>query len=253
MFKFTPVYVEMLMTYGRTYGLMLFYTYERTADFMITRAIEVLYTENIRALKTDCFDFYAKQLPEEEQARINRYKRPEDRQAALLGKALLISTFADTGTDWLQLKRNDYGKPYFDETGNEAHFNISHSGDYVVAAVNRYGVVGVDIEKIRPLDLSGFKQFFSEEEWQNIHGHKNALQQFFTYWSIKEAVVKAVGKGLSLPLSDVRISGDSVRIDGQAYYFREILLHDDYRFMVAAPDSSYNIVLSDCTHHFEWL
>lgn len=222
---------------------------------MNPQVIQIFYTEHIYSLQQDCFDFYRNRLPVPEQVKIGKYKRPEDRESALLGKALLMEGMQDLGiaADWSQLKRNAYGKPYLDPDGNGTSFNISHSGHYVVAAVSSASAIGIDIEAIQPLNTADFENCFSAEEWQRIKQSKDMLQQFFACWSIKEAVIKAVGKGLSIPLSDVIIGDEYAAVYGDHYYFKKITLHEQYSLVIAAPHPfPADIVLEDYTRRFAW-
>jgi 4'-phosphopantetheinyl transferase len=224
-------------------------------NFMNPQVIQVFYTEHIKSLQQDCFDFYRNRLPASEQIKIGKYKRREDRESALLGKALLMEGMRELGieADWTQLKRNAYGKPYLDLTGSNATFNISHSGHYVVTAISHEAAVGIDIEAIQPLNTTDFETCFSASEWQTITESENMLQQFFTFWSIKEAVIKAIGKGLSIPLSDVIIGDGSALVYGDRYFFKKITIHEHYSLVVAAPRPFYtDIILQDYTHRFNW-
>lgn len=216
--------------------------------------IHVYYTRNTNRLAKACFDSYYNLLPLAEQVRIMNYKRHEDRQAALLGKALLIAGMKqlDLIADWAQLKRNDYGKPYLDHSASGIEFNISHSENYVVAAISNVPI-GIDIEAIRPLDIADFENCFSSGEWRRIIDGKAPLLQFFTYWSIKEAVIKAAGKGLSIPLSEVCIGESKVYIDVVQYAFKELKLDPEYSLVLASPVLPQTDILPrDCSRLFDW-
>lgn len=87
------------------------------------------------------------------------------------------------------------------------HFNLSHSGEYVVLAVSDQAV-GVDIEYKKKNALGIAKRFFCPEEYEIIlaaDGEKAQEQLFLEYWTMKEAYVKYSGKGLELPLSSFLI------------------------------------------------
>lgn len=91
-----------------------------------------------------------------------------------------------------EILETEYEKPYIP---NHDFFNISHSGDYVVLA-QAETEVGVDIEKINDRHLNVAERVFTEREllWMN----EDSKERFFILWTQKEAVMKAVGKGLSL-------------------------------------------------------
>lgn len=104
----------------------------------------------------------------------------------------------------------DYGKPAL--TGHELFFNLSHAGGYAVLAVSFDVDLGVDIERIRPVDAGLGEQVFSPGENQSLAslGGSDWLRGFFRIWIGKEAVTKAIGLGLSLDLSlfDIDVDGD---------------------------------------------
>lgn len=91
-----------------------------------------------------------------------------------------------------EILETEYEKPYIP---NQDFFNISHSGDFVVFVKSK-SIIGVDIEKVNDRHLDVAKRVFTEKEllWMN----ENPVERFFILWTQKEAVVKAVGKGLSL-------------------------------------------------------
>lgn len=103
---------------------------------------------------------------------------------------------------------NEFGKPTTDcKIGSHSlEFNISHSGGIVVCAFLLGAPVGVDIEssrrKIPWFDVA--KDSFSQQEVDELRKVKSSElpQRFFEYWTLKEAFIKAMGMGLSLPLGE---------------------------------------------------
>jgi 4'-phosphopantetheinyl transferase len=89
-------------------------------------------------------------------------------------------------------------------------FNLSHSGDLVIYAISDQPV-GIDIERIRSMDLTGIIQrFFAPSEfvaWQQLPLAEQEAA-FFRNWTVKEAYLKAIGTGLYTPLSEVEVSMD---------------------------------------------
>jgi 4'-phosphopantetheinyl transferase len=83
-------------------------------------------------------------------------------------------------------------------------FSISHSHGLVLLAFARGREVGVDIERVRA-DL-GLEEIaaccFSPREIATLHSLRKDLREeaFFACWTRKEALAKAEGKGLALPL-----------------------------------------------------
>ncbi|XP_068493924.1 phosphopantetheinyl transferase-like isoform X2 [Phaseolus vulgaris] len=96
------------------------------------------------------------------------------------------------------------------------NFNVSHHGDYVAIASEPVCLVGIDIvsydvpqgETITEF-IQPFSSYFSCLEWDNIvmaGTSDDVLVEFYRYWSLKEAYVKAIGSGLTEGLNKVEFS-----------------------------------------------
>jgi 4'-phosphopantetheinyl transferase len=98
---------------------------------------------------------------------------------------------------------NPYGKPHL--AGDfEIRFSSSHSHSLILLAFARGRDVGVDIERERAdLGLEGIAaRCFSPREIATLHSLRDGLRKraFFACWTRKEALAKAEGRGLALPL-----------------------------------------------------
>ncbi len=166
-------------------------------------------------------DILRAQLSPDEAERAARVHFEHDRTRFIVAHAALRQTLARyTGKqpNALSFRVGAQGKPTlaFD---TDIQFNLSHSGNLALIAITRGRAVGVDVESIRdnfdPLALA--MRFFSAPEIEDLRACDPATRtaQFFTLWTRKEAFIKAVGHGLSLPLSSFDISethGDRVRV-----------------------------------------
>lgn len=103
--------------------------------------------------------------------------------------------------------------------------NLSHSGDYAVCAVSDRAV-GVDIQIIGKANMLLAKRFFTIDECEYINSSKNANEAFFDIWVKKESFIKAVGKGLAIPLSSFSVLGNTVSFNGVEYIFRKYSVKD---------------------------
>ena len=104
---------------------------------------------------------------------------------------------------------NSYGKPFL-ENNKDYHFNISHTHNMIAAAVSN-NPVGVDVEKVREIDLGIAKRFFTECELNYIEKYRNrTYERFFEIWTKKEAYIKYTGKGLSIPLNSFDVTNRSL-------------------------------------------
>lgn len=114
--------------------------------------------------------------------------RWENKQAYILGRLLLLHGLKNYGykNDCLnQLKVNRYGKPYMD---SDIHFNLSHSGNFVVEAFSKTAEVGIDIEKIKKIEILNFKNIFSEKEKLLLEKSVDPQMAFFKIWATKKAL-----------------------------------------------------------------
>ncbi len=103
-----------------------------------------------------------------------------------------------------KLSKNENGAPL---PHNGVHWSLSHKPDHV-AAVTASSPIGIDIERVRPCREGLFRKTADENEW--ALGRTRSFELFFRYWTAKEAVLKAVGTGLT-DLSKCRV----VRLDGE--------------------------------------
>ena len=142
-------------------------------------------------------------LNENDKEKILKYKKYEDSLRSLYGKLLLKD---EPNLKELNLSYNKYGKPYLKDKCTDTHFNISHSGEWVVLAIDTVPI-GIDIQEITNADINIAKRFFSKEESEYIFSlsNENQIEAFFKLWSLKEAYVKAEGRGLSIPLNSFTI------------------------------------------------
>ncbi|RKL64956.1 hypothetical protein CR203_23395 [Salipaludibacillus neizhouensis] len=96
-----------------------------------------------------------------------------------------------------QLAHNKYGKPKL--KNKNLFFNISHSGVWIVCAVDSIPI-GIDIEEMSYVDCSIAKKFLHIDEYYYIFDCKEKRKQiesFYSMWTLKESYVKEIGVGLS--------------------------------------------------------
>jgi len=149
-------------------------------------------------------------LPEKLET-VLRYRQERDRRQRLLAR-LLLALALQSLEGWpvrRVLERLEYeaaGRPYVRDCSWRVSF--SHAGDWVVCALGRaVGETGVDVERIRPLDVTDFRQIFSVREWQAILDAPSSERELLRYWTIKEAVLKTRGLGLLATEDEIRVAG----------------------------------------------
>lgn len=164
-------------------------------------------------LRSDLRDFEVL-LSDEETERARRFKFFEDRQAYTVVRGSLrkiLGWYLNRDAELLRFEVGAHGKPRLVDGALGIEFNVSHSGDVGLIAVCQGSDVGVDVEKVREdvecEDLA--KRFFSKDETvELLEIPEGPLRReaFFRCWTCKEAFVKAVGSGLSMPLKNFRMA-----------------------------------------------
>ncbi|CAL1517701.1 hypothetical protein MMC2321_01437 [Chitinophaga sp. MM2321] len=195
--------------------------------------MEVFCTRLTSHLSPQLFGEYLSLLPDALQQKNNRYKTDQDKQLHLAGQLLLLEVLQRWGYDrncLQQVQYNPYHRPYIP---GEVDFNISHSGDYVLCAVGRHVKVGIDIEAIKNIDLPDFTEMMTDDQWGEIHAAADPVGAFFSYWAIKESVMKADSRGIYIPLNDIVIENDTARYDGVNWWLFPLHIDPDYCACVA--------------------
>lgn len=188
----------------------------------------VCYSHFTKPFSEGIFKEYLTLLPADSQTEIVKYKRWQDRQARLIGRLLLLQGLNKFGlkTPTLaDIKFNDYKRPYFE---GSLDFNISHSGEYVICALSNAGKVGVDIEKIKLINFNSFKHILSPEEQKTLSTAEDKYSLFYSIWTKKEAAIKADGRGLYVPVKNIKIKPNKAIIEKQPWFLKELKIADDY-------------------------
>ena len=175
------------------------------------------------------WNHYLQQLPKAIQKKINRLRQWQDQQRGLLGKLLLRKALTNFGfsADCLEsIAYDQNGRPFF-HTGID--FNISHSGEYVVCTLTDSGKVGIDIEEIKPVNLMQFRSYLTDQEFEKIHAASDGFKMFYTVWTQKESVLKANGRGLSIPLADVYLNENGAQLHGKKWFLKMLEIDQAYR------------------------
>jgi 4'-phosphopantetheinyl transferase len=154
-------------------------------------------------------------LDDEERARSMRFFRPSDRRRFVLAHAalrLLLARCLEIPPKAVRYETGVHGKPRLGPGLPPLEFNMSHSGRLAMLAVTQDGSVGVDVEYVRdvPDALSIADMHFSTAEQEVLRSLPQAelRDAFFRCWTRKEAVIKAFGEGLNLPLDSFDVSLD---------------------------------------------
>ncbi|MEL7160367.1 MAG: 4'-phosphopantetheinyl transferase superfamily protein, partial [Bacteroidota bacterium] len=151
-------------------------------------------------------------LSAKEEARFARFYYARDRRQRRTARARLrqlLGRYLEADPATLRFGTGRHGKPFLTDFP-DLRFNLAHAGGWGLVAVSRGGKIGVDLEHENPaVDVVGVaSHFFSRVEVPVILGYPVAERHaaFFRAWTRKEALIKAHGDGLSLPLAQFGVS-----------------------------------------------
>jgi 4'-phosphopantetheinyl transferase len=152
-------------------------------------------------------------LSRDERAKADRFAFARDRRRFVTAHALLrFALWQETGASDAKFVIGAYGKPELDPPygSPRLRFNLSHSGTLAVCGVCYGHDIGVDTERVDAhfaFDDIAARYFTPNEQAQIASAQgSDRLAAFWRIWTMKEAVLKAVGRGLSAPLTDFEIS-----------------------------------------------
>ncbi len=162
-------------------------------------------------------------ISEERRQRIERLHFESDKQLSLLSELLVRYCAAKKlgiKNKEIAFGRDSYGKPYLHGFPS-LRFSLSHTHSAVVVALSG-SEIGVDIEKIKPVDLDIAQRFFSMRERGYVAASLDPHKAFFEIWTKKEAYIKHQGKGVSIPfisfdVFDERINQNMVTVRQEEY------------------------------------
>jgi len=162
----------------------------------------------------DCVRQCYRDLVAAEQARAKRFSTEILSSKYIVAHAALrqiLSRYFDVSPSAVDIAVQPFGKPYCPD--QNIMFNLSHCKKWAVIGLIRDQEIGVDIEemsrKINPLELT--QRFFTAAELEWLMGFCSEREQreaFLQLWTIKEAVLKYTGMGLSQELSSFEVTRD---------------------------------------------
>ena len=122
--------------------------------------------------------------------------------------------------------KGKHGKPSLAEHP-EIQYNLSH-GDGIAACIVGEKECGIDCERVRTYHVNVVKKVFSEAEKALIENMEESEKDllFFRLWTLKESYIKALGTGLSYPLTKAEfiLDGDEIFVHPEGFRFRQYIL-----------------------------
>lgn len=211
----------------------------------------------------ECTVWWASPLPNEprylalldplEQGRHAAYRQEIDQRRFLTGRVLAKTVAGERlgrATDSIEFDAtcDDCGKPHGIPRvpGADLALSISHSGEVIGVAVTSGTPLGLDVEgaarraddslieyALNPAELAGLAELDADKR----------ASAFFTYWTRKEALMKATGRGLKIPLKSITLSrfderarlvgSEDPALDPAGTRLEDLKVTDGYRAAVA--------------------
>ena len=214
-----------------------------TLDFYIFFVLETtrIYIADVSILKdASVFESFLKKVPEYRQKKAMSFKFDKGKMQSLGVGLLLQLACKEAGFDGADehIAYGENGKPFLVDFP-DVHFNLSHSGERVMAVISPFEV-GCDVEIIKGDRGRLAERFFKPEEsaWiKHFETLEAQSEAFYRLWTLKECYMKVTGRGLSLMPDMFALNVDeneniSLYHDGERpeYAFREIDLRDGYIF-----------------------
>ncbi len=177
-------------------------------------------------------------LDDAERARAQRFHFARDQQAYVaahaLGRVLLSSALGGAPQRW-RFAVGDHGKPEVEAAagggvGSRPRLNLSHTRGLAAAALTLDHDVGIDVEWLdrAPASMDVARRFFAPSECAQLVDlpPERLNPTFLSFWTLKEAYVKAIGKGLAQPLDSFAFTLEPVSIR-----FDAVLADDPARWL----------------------
>lgn len=170
-------------------------------------------------------------------------KRAKEWLAGRYAVKKLATDFFTFPMTHMQIRNAKNGMPILQvEGGNHLTISITHSGEYAAAAIALAdSLIGVDIEKVEERPESWAKEYFTERELL-----VNTPAFLTELWAKKEAILKLLQIGLTVPAKDIEITGGEIHFYNKALdiwalkgspkiVFETKNLDGGYKFVLAYP------------------
>ena len=162
-------------------------------------------------VSADILNCFRQWLSRDELAKAKRFRSDLHQARYIVGRAALRHVLADRlgcSPAAIRVSYGRNGKPTLEGGRGHVEFNLAHSGGDAVIALAGDAAIGVDIELLRPIDdvESLARLVFSDVERRELELAADPVSAFLNGWTRKEAYVKALGLGLTAPLTEITVS-----------------------------------------------
>ncbi len=198
-------------------------------------------------------------LSPEERRQQQKFHFAKDRQLYLHAHAMLrrlLSAYVSCAPQDLVFETNAYGKPALKHPA-QLSFNLSHAhqGTALVIAADPQLDLGVDIEHTQDrgelISLADHYFSASEAAWLKQQPKTQQGTVFFKLWTLKEAYIKAIGKGLSIDLNsfsfhtldtEITIDHGSQVEHHHSWFFAQAMPFEAYQMAVAVRNTQHGTI-----------
>ena len=190
--------------------------------------IEIYYLDT-NTINQKTYEINLCKIPEKIQKEILRYKYLKDQKFKFFGK-LMIKEYCfqkNIDFDWNNWQVTKYGKPFIK---NMPHFNISHSGNYVIVGFSESNI-GIDIELMDNKNIDSFIPLFHPNEQKFINDSPDKKNAFYEIWTRKEAFLKAKGIGITKGLRKGDLSKSKV-LENKDWHIKTFDLLENYKISI---------------------
>lgn len=133
--------------------------------------------------------------------------------------------------------KGEHGKPYLKDFPH-IRYNISHTDGMVACGIGDREL-GIDVERIRPFRQNILRKVFSDAERRRMEEipEEEYSKYFFRIWTLKESYLKAVGCGITMPLTGISFewNGEAppvCSVPGAA--FHQTMVEEEYVLSICA-------------------
>ncbi|WP_192349051.1 4'-phosphopantetheinyl transferase superfamily protein [Algoriphagus sp. Y33] len=197
--------------------------------------IHVVVAGNDGDLSFEAYARISELLTNQMREKVKSFHSLMDSQAFMIGKYLIVHSLKRFGYSDFRLdsiRFNDNGRPYL--PGSNVDFNLSHAGNYVVCASALNVRIGIDIEKVCPLNLNDFSKVFTENELEAFDNANDTDAELIAHWTMKEAVIKADGRGFSISPMEIALNNSKLAyLHSQKWFIQHIPFDPKYFVHIA--------------------
>jgi 4'-phosphopantetheinyl transferase len=181
--------------------------------------IKVYSTQIAEQWDKETFDRLMNVIPKDLQDRVLAEKGWENQHGSLARKLMLWHAMSEIGADMSDLfeclEFTESGKPFIVDAPN---FSLANDGAVAVCAISETSILGIDVERLKPINLSDYREEMTYLEWREIYSHIIPLRRFYEFWTIKESVLKADGEMVGGDIKEIYIQPDVAFFNAKNWY-----------------------------------